>query len=156
MRRWRKRRGPDRAELEGSSGDSTSKGRKPAGPAFVPRERVRFVHGERPLLVIAAGADTEVLPALRLEGGLPARCEGWTLVAQLTVCVVDGPGDAGFLIQAAADLTEAEEQNAWLLLVEAAGGAVVAATQELGTRTLDEAAARSDARGGFVPLGLPG
>jgi len=90
------------SRARGLNAGAGEQGPESSGPGFVSRERARFIHDEGPLLVIAGNAATEALPALRLEHGRPARCDGWRLVAQLTVCVVDGPGDAGFLVQASA------------------------------------------------------
>ncbi len=153
MPRWGKRSKPARDEPGGSTREPASQGPESAGPGFVSRERARFIHDEGPLLLIAGDEATEALPALRLERGRPARCDGWRLVARLTLCVVDGPGDAGFLVQALDGPAEAGDQSDWLRSVEATGGAVVVAAEGLGeVRTLDEAAACSDVRGGFVSL----
>jgi hypothetical protein len=69
--------------------------------------------------------------------------------------VVDGPGDAGFLVQGARGKEEAEHFFQWLEDVEAAKGAVVLATSAVDPPTeptLDPQTlyGRPGVRGGFV------
>lgn len=53
---------------------------------MLPPDAVRFeLHGGDPLLRLAVDAPDELRP------------EQWGLVSRLTLCVVDGPGDAGYI-----------------------------------------------------------
>lgn len=65
------------------------------------------------------------LPVLNTSIGRVPLCEGWTLEAKLTICVVDGPGDSGCLVQAATTPQELDQVTEWLRGVEVFGGAVV-------------------------------
>lgn len=97
--------------------------------------------GEPPTLVVTDAPCTSSMPVLHTEDDAFVVCGGWRLVAHLPMCVVDGPGEDGFLVHGA-DLTntaEVEERNRWLDDVEAAGGVVVILKSE----------AAPD-RGGFV------
>jgi hypothetical protein len=67
------------------------------------------------------------------------------------MCVVDGPGDAGFLAGVHPDRLAAMSQ--WVDAVDTAGGAVVVGLDEAqGHYDLNSVATRADARGGFVSL----
>ncbi|MFE3989922.1 hypothetical protein ACFXPR_36070 [Nocardia tengchongensis] len=98
---------------------------------FVPRDSARFVAGETPVLVIGGAPIHAVLPTLAVSDGVVSACEGWTLLPQLTVCVVDGPGDVGCLIQAATGSQDVDEVATWCDAVDAAGGAVVVSLPDL-------------------------
>ncbi|MFG2052869.1 hypothetical protein ACGFI9_02460 [Micromonospora sp. NPDC048930] len=55
-------------------------------PAMLPPEFVRFeLHGADPVLRLAVDPPADLRP------------EQWSLISRLTLCVVDGPGEAGYL-----------------------------------------------------------
>lgn len=85
-------------------------------------------------------------------------CPGWSVVPRLTLCVVDGPADAGCVVPAfgapvAGGAGTPDDMAGWCEDVERAGGAVVVSLPEL-PRTLDWAWLLNGgaARGGFVPV----
>ena len=82
----------------------------------------------------------------------------WRAAPRLTMCVIDGPGDAGFLIQSLTDDSQSDAMSAWIDDVEAADGLVVAAVgEEVDPAAVDvHALAAGDARGGFVRYVPPG
>jgi hypothetical protein len=78
-------------------------------------------------------------------------CQGWQIMAKLTMCVVDGPGDAGRLVPTLSPPDEAEDMAAWCAAVEEAGGAVVVSLVTLPAELdWDELFTGGRARGGFV------
>ncbi len=97
-------------------------------PRFIAGERVRLIRGAVPALVLALDADATVLPpAPAGEAWPPAPLADWTLLARLTLTVVDGPANVGFVVQGARTSDEAEHVFGWLEDVEAAHGALVLA-----------------------------
>jgi hypothetical protein len=113
---------------------------------FVTPEQILFVAAPEPMLVVTGVAEAAALPELAVADGRAARCDGWSLLPRMTMCVVDGPGDAGFLVGAF------EAERAWFDAVDAVGGATVVAVDADPAGDLPTLAARPDARGGFVPL----
>jgi hypothetical protein len=77
--------------------------------------------------------------------------QDWQIMAKLTLCVVDGPGDAGCLIPALSAPDQMEGMAAWCTAVEEAGGAVVVSLTELPAELdWDELFTGGRAHGGFV------
>jgi hypothetical protein len=122
-------------------------------PSRVSRENAIHLNGPVPALALVSAASVEQLPVFELRSGEPSVCVGWRLLTGLAVSVVDGPGDAGFLVDGLVSPDEVEERFAWLRAVDRAGGAVVVAVgsheqaHDWGT-----VAGSGGARGGFVPL----
>lgn len=103
------------------------------------------------MLVLVSKDYADVLPPLRLtDGDAPEPCPGWQLLSQIFVSVVDGPGDAGFLVEGVGDPAGAEQRFTWLEDVERAGGAVVAVVPDRPEGHDAEALTAAGARGGFV------
>ncbi|GAB2583952.1 hypothetical protein GCM10027168_15980 [Streptomyces capparidis] len=124
---------------------------------LLPPEKTLFVRGATPLLLLSGAPVHDALPPLTAPAERAPRCEGWTLVPRLTVCVVDGPGDLGVLVPAltAPVLHEGGEGGmaGWCADAERAGGAVVACVDALPeTLDRDRPPGGGTARGGFVPL----
>ncbi|WP_326687950.1 MULTISPECIES: hypothetical protein [unclassified Streptomyces] len=118
---------------------------------FLPRENVRFVSGSTPVLLLEGAPINEALPVLRVADGVMPACEGWQVDAKLTMSVVDGPGDAGCLVQGARSAEEAEEMSAWCGAVEEAGGAVVISLGTLPEQLdWDHLFSSGQSRGGFM------
>ncbi|WP_405142483.1 hypothetical protein OG589_34710 [Sphaerisporangium sp. NBC_01403] len=104
-----------------------------------------------PALVLVSTDPIEMLPVFQLDADRPLPCDGWQLLAGLTVSVVDGPGDSGMLVEGVIRPDEAEERTAWLDAVDHAGGAVVLVVDS--QSPVDDWAALAGsgkARGGFV------
>jgi hypothetical protein len=123
-------------------------------PVFVDRHRVTYLTDHTPLIVLSNVAQAVDLPPLQTTAGGIAPCAGWLLSAGATMCIVDGPGDVGFMLAAAGDATSAEDigYKAWSAAVHVAGGAVVIAGPDaVGITTLAEALGRPGIRGGFIP-----
>jgi hypothetical protein len=123
-------------------------------PVFVDRHRVTYLTDHTPLIVLSHVAQSVDLPPLQTTSGGIAPCAGWVLSAGATMCVVDGPGDVGFLLAASGEAPSPEDvgYRVWSAAVQVAGGAVVIAGPDaLGITTLAEALARPGLRGGFVP-----
>ncbi|WP_137991407.1 hypothetical protein [Streptomyces vilmorinianum] len=125
---------------------------------LLPPENTLFVPGDAPALLLAGAPVHEELPALHAPGGAVPPCAGWSVVPQLTVCVVDGPGDAGCLVPAFVAPVfggsgTPDDMAGWCEDVVRAGGAVVVSLPEL-PRTLDWELLLTGgvARGGFVPV----
>jgi hypothetical protein len=105
-------------------------------PEFIAGDRVRFLiprsGDERtwPLLLVAAGSVLPDMPAAASELTLEDLPEAnrWRLMARLTLCVLDGPGDTGMLM--AADVARPDLMSSWCDSVERAGGAFVLAFAE--------------------------
>ncbi|MCF3106001.1 hypothetical protein IPZ58_31170 [Streptomyces roseoverticillatus] len=134
-------------------------------------EKTLFVRGATPALLLAdadadAGADAafrDALPTVTAPDGAVPLCEGWSIVPKLTLCVVDGPGEAGGLIPAlvapvidvSGGSAEPGDMADWCEDVERAGGAVVLSlgSGEL-PAVLDWAhlLGSGTARGGFMPI----
>ena len=118
--------------------------------AYVERRRVTFVGGRVPLLILRGVAETATLPPLVLTESTAGPCVDWQILAQLTACSLDGPGQ-GFYIGALAGRHDVERQREWLAQVEAAGGVIVVATDDISPITsLADLVGRSGLRGGFV------
>ncbi|MEU7048143.1 hypothetical protein ACF1GS_01690 [Streptomyces eurythermus] len=124
-------------------------------------ENTLFVRGATPVLLLAGAPVHAALPPLTAPDGAIPRCEGWSIVPRLTLCVVDGPGDHGVLVPALAapvaggsdDGTAPGHMADWCDDTERAGGAVVLSLDRL-PQTLDWPALLSSdtTRGGFVPV----
>jgi hypothetical protein len=106
-------------------------------------ENTLFVRGATPVLLLAGAPVHEALPPLTAPGGEIPRCEGWSIVPRLTLCVV--VGDTG-------DGTAPGHMADWCDDTERAGGAVVLSLDRL-PETLDWAALLSSGttHGGFLP-----
>ncbi|MFG2824471.1 hypothetical protein ACGFX4_34205 [Kitasatospora sp. NPDC048365] len=125
---------------------------------LLPPEQTLFVRGTVPALLLAAAPVHDDLPVLAVADGEVPHCEGWSIVPKLTLCVVDGPGDAGIVIPAMvapvvdghqglpADLAD------WCEDAERAGGAVVLSLDAL-PESLDwtHLLRSGTSRGGFLP-----
>lgn len=82
-------------------------------PAMLPPDAVRFeLHGPGPVLRLAVDAPGEL------------RSEQWSLVSRLTLCVVDGPGEAGYLTPRLGPHGDVAPAG-WDEAVERAGGSTV-------------------------------
>ncbi|WP_406388905.1 hypothetical protein [Streptomyces sp. NBC_00887] len=121
-------------------------------------EKTQFIRGATPVLLLSVAPVHGVLPVLAAPDGAVPRREGWNIVSKLTLCVVDGPGEAGFIIPAAAapvidtgNGAEAGEMGDWCTDTERAGGAVVLSLDEL-PEVLDRAylVGSGSAHGGFM------
>jgi hypothetical protein len=116
-------------------------------------ENTLFVRGITPVLLLAGAHVHDQLPLLAAPDGSVLRCEGWSIIPKLTLCVVDGPGDAGLLVPAmlAPVLAEDGGMAEWCGDVERAGGAVVLSLDEL-PEVLDwpHLLGAGVARGGFL------
>ncbi|MFJ7155040.1 hypothetical protein ACIQUQ_08865 [Streptomyces sp. NPDC101118] len=122
-------------------------------------ENTLFVRGDTPLLLLSGAPVHDALPLLTASGGAVPRCEGWSVVAKVTMCVVDGPGEAGVIVPAfVAPVVDTAGGGAapggmgdWCADVERAGGAVVLSLDEL-PEVLDQARLLGSgaARGGFM------
>ncbi|GAA2812028.1 hypothetical protein GCM10010441_40870 [Kitasatospora paracochleata] len=118
---------------------------------LVPRENARFVLNPHPILVLDRPPIHDVLPELRLVDGLMPVVEGWQVVAQLTFCVVDGPGEHGCVVPTVGGADGLDEIGAWCSAVEEAGGAVVVSVDGLADGfDWSELFTGGRARGGFV------
>jgi hypothetical protein len=114
------------------------------------RENVRFVLGPMPLLVVAEATVHEELPPLVAPEGRVPVCDGWQLMAGLTVCVLDGPV-GGCLIPTLAAEGDVEGMVAWCDAVAQAGGGVVVSLPGIPEEfDWDEIFGGGRARGGFV------
>ncbi|MER5864387.1 hypothetical protein [Kitasatospora sp. NPDC002040] len=127
---------------------------------LLPREKAHFVLADTPLLLLDGAPVHDALPLLHAPDGEMPSCSGWSVAALATMCVVDGPGDAGCLIPglAAAEPDPAAALaalSAWSGAVDRAGGAVVVSMQVLPANLalLDWPGILTGgiARGGFVP-----
>ncbi|MFF7729883.1 hypothetical protein [Streptomyces sp. NPDC008001] len=128
-------------------------------------EKTLFVRGATPVLLLADAPVHHALPVVTASDGAVPLCEGWSIVPKMTLCVVDGPGDAGGIIPALAapviggspGRTEGAgpgDMADWCADAERAGGAVVLslASGEL-PAVLDWAhlLGSGTTRGGFMP-----
>lgn len=134
-------------------------------------ERTLFVRGATPVLLLADAPVHGALPPVTAADGAVPRCEGWSVVPKLTMCVVDGPGELGIIIPAlvapvlgggpdaatnpaaspAADPGETAIAG-WCEDAEKAGGVVVLCVDRI-PEVLDWPAllGSGTARGGFLP-----
>lgn len=118
---------------------------------LLPMENVRFVFGPTPLLLVSAAPIHDVLPVLHAPNGNMPTCSGWQVMARLTMCLVDGPGDAGCLIPTLAGPDSSEEMADWCGAVASAGGAVVVSLETMPEQIdWNELFTAGLARGGFV------
>jgi hypothetical protein len=69
----------------------------------------------------------------------------WHVLARVTMTVVDGPGDLGFLVGASTDRLDASA--AWIEAAESNGGAIVLFRPRRGSQARDRGV-----RGGFIGL----
>ncbi|MFB7371839.1 hypothetical protein ACFC0D_18540 [Streptomyces sp. NPDC056222] len=123
---------------------------------LVPPENTLFVPGPTPALLLGGAPVHAGLPAVDAPGGTVPVCEGWSVVPRLTLCVVDGPGDAGCVVPALmapvfGGSGSPDDMVAWCEDVERAGGAVVLSLPEL-PETLDWESLLTGgvSRGGFM------
>ncbi|MBO8191782.1 hypothetical protein ITI46_08825 [Streptomyces oryzae] len=106
---------------------------------LLPPEKTLFVRGATPVLLLSDAPVHEILPTVTALDGAVPPCEGWSITPKLTLCVVDGPGDAGLLIPALAapvidtahGATAPGDMGDWCTDAERAGGAVVLSLDEL-------------------------
>ncbi|HSA48719.1 MAG TPA: hypothetical protein VLH10_01225 [Yinghuangia sp.] len=102
-------------------------------------EKTLFVRGATPVLLLAEAAVHDALPVVTAPDGAVPACDGWGIMARLTMCVVDGPGDAGVAIPSfdAAVVAEGrtttgpDAMGAWCEDVDRAGGAIVLSLDRL-------------------------
>ncbi|MGC5003479.1 hypothetical protein [Streptomyces sp. DT203] len=123
-------------------------------------ENTLFVRGATPALLLADAPVHDALPLLAAPDGAVPRCEGWSIIPRLTLCVVDGPGDHGLVVPALAapvagganDGGASSGMADWCEDAEQAGGAVVLSLDQL-PDVLDWSALLSSGtvRGGFMP-----
>ncbi|MFI0901516.1 hypothetical protein [Streptomyces sp. NPDC020983] len=128
-------------------------------------ENTLFVRGRTPVLLLAGASVHGALPVVGREIPRPA---GWSVLPRLTMCVVDGPGEHGLVIPAAAApvLPSADDSayreghgdggagmDGWCADAEAAGGVLVLSLPQLPAEPdLAALTAAGSARGGFLPL----
>ncbi|MFJ1752353.1 hypothetical protein [Kitasatospora sp. NPDC088134] len=93
---------------------------------MISHEQVRYVSGaSAPILLLAGAPVHEALPVLRtVDGAVPALA-GWQLMARLTLCLLDGPGEAGCVLPTLGSEAELDAVAAWCAQVERTGGALV-------------------------------
>lgn len=122
-------------------------------PVLVDRRQVAFIVDQLPLIVLRGLPDAYDLPLIQVEEGQVGPCSGWILALHATMCVIDGPGDAGLLLPVFAGdeaIDAVAQHERWLAAVSIYGGAVlVVGDSEVGS--VADVAARSGLRGGFVP-----
>lgn len=129
-------------------------------PMLLDPENTLFVRGAMPALLLADAPVHDALPLLAAPDRAVSRCEGWSIVPRLTLCVVDGPGDQGLAVPALAapvvggvnDAGASSGMTDWCEDAEQAGGAVVLSLDQL-PDVLDWSALLSSGtvRGGFMP-----
>ncbi|MGA5064531.1 hypothetical protein ACPB9E_12245 [Streptomyces exfoliatus] len=122
-------------------------------------EKTLFVRGVTPVLLLSDAPVHGLLPVLAASDGDVPLCGGWSILPRLTMCVVDGPGEAGVVVPAlVAPVVDTVDgalgpggMGEWCADVERAGGAVVLSVGEL-PEVLDWAhlIGSGVARGGFV------
>ncbi|WP_030673742.1 hypothetical protein [Streptomyces rimosus] len=120
-------------------------------------EKTLFIRGATPVLLLSEAPVHDALPVLAAPDGAVPRCDGWSIVPKLTMCVVDGPGEAGIVIPALVapvidDTDPPGGMAAWCTDAEAAGGAVVLSLDSL-PEVLDwpRLLGSGTAHGGFLP-----
>ncbi len=124
-------------------------------------ENTLFVRGANPALLLADAPVHDALPVLAAPDGRVPVCEGWMIAPMLTLCLVDGPGDAGLVVPAfgarVVDGTGAtcgaDAMAGWCSDVEQDGGVLMLSLASLPAE-LDWAhlIGSGAARGGFVPV----
>ncbi|MGI8810439.1 MAG: hypothetical protein ACR2KK_21820 [Acidimicrobiales bacterium] len=130
-------------------------------PAFLPPDRAFFGHRSDgvPIALLPVGAGALNLPStpaarvadVSAAGPLP----GWSLLPQLLLTVVDGPGDLGFLVATEPTESGVAAKTLWCESVDSLGGAIVLLLAEPPS---PEALAAPDAiegAGGFVKAMAP-
>ncbi|MFE9427972.1 hypothetical protein ACFYNO_34025 [Kitasatospora sp. NPDC006697] len=119
-------------------------------------EKSLFVRGTVPALLLSEAPVHGVLPPVVAPDGAVPWCKGWSLMPLATMCVVDGPGESGVLVQAAlapvVDGTGLGTMADWRADAERAGGAVVLSLARL-PEVLDwpYLLGSGTSHGGFVP-----
>ncbi|MEU4357853.1 hypothetical protein [Streptomyces virginiae] len=123
-------------------------------------EKTLFVRGATPVLLLTDAPVHGALPVLAAPDGAVPRCAGWSIVPKLTLCVVDGPGDAGLVVPAMVapvldgfgGSLQPGDMADWCADAERAGGAVVLSLDAL-PETLDwpHLLGSGAGRGGFLP-----
>ncbi|MDL4773803.1 hypothetical protein [Actinomadura xylanilytica] len=120
---------------------------------LVTRENVTYAAEPIPHLVVVAPPHMDALPPLTVRDGVVSNCAGWNLAARLAFSVVDGPGEAGFMVQGANGQRDAKVMLQWLEAVDKAGGALVIALEsQPQDLSLEHLVAIPNARGGSVPF----
>ncbi|WP_236241951.1 hypothetical protein [Streptomyces sp. CC228A] len=125
---------------------------------FVSPENRRFLPGTPPVLLLGGAALHDLLPVPDVTGGRMPVCEGWSVAAMVTLCVVDGPGDAGCVTPAALSPAELDAVGDWAQAVRDAGGALVVSLEGVVGEAAGEEQERDwtgllgggRARGGFM------
>lgn len=118
-------------------------------PMLLPPENTLFVGGDVPALLLADAPFHDELPAV---DGTVLRCEGWSIVPKVTLCVVDGPEQSGFVVPSmAAPVSGTGDMFSWCADAERAGGVVLLSMDKL-PDDLDWDDLLSTSRGGFLPL----
>jgi hypothetical protein len=116
------------------------------------QRRFSWLEGQ-PCLVLAVGArdlNAANLPKLAdADLGAPPVLSGWGVFPRLTMSVVDGPGDTGFLV--ASDLDDIESADKWVTDVESRGGALVVFLGDDEVSS-DDVSDLQNAAGGFARL----
>lgn len=122
-------------------------------PELIPADRSRVLSVPTPILVLSVVSEGVLLPLLRFyDSGAPVRVAGWSAVARTTVCILDGPGDQGFMVPTIAEIGQMDERAAWAQAVADNGGLLVlqVAAHRLEASVYD-LLADTGTRGGFVP-----
>lgn len=132
-----------------------------AVPQRIDASRAAFLFsagsGERvPSLIVAVGRDVATMPVV--ERDIEQPVEDWVLMARVTLCVLDGPGDDAFLI---GPLPEAQfdRHASWCETVDRRGSASVALLSDTALPrgiTAGHLSALHGARGGTVRAVPPG
>ncbi|GLW69155.1 hypothetical protein Kpho02_14540 [Kitasatospora phosalacinea] len=96
------------------------------GRVMISPEQVRLVSGaSAPILLLGGAPVHDALPVLRVVDGAVPGLDGWSVFARLTMCVLDGPGDAGCLFPTLGGSFGTDGVARWCDEVERAGGALV-------------------------------
>ncbi|QXE38680.1 hypothetical protein KQY30_35130 [Streptomyces sp. GMY02] len=123
-------------------------------------EKSLFIRGAIPVLLLADAPVHGALPVLTAPDGAVPRCEGWSIVPKLTLCVVDGPGEAGLVVPAlAAPVIDSADGSSepgnmadWCADAEHARGAIVLSLDQFPeVLDWDRLLGSGAARGGFLP-----
>jgi hypothetical protein len=121
---------------------------------LLPPESTLFVGGDVPALLLAGAPFHDVLPVVTATDGAVPRCDGWSIVPKVTLCVVDGPGQSGCVIPSlAAPVSEPGDMFSWCAAADGAGGVVVLSLDELPDELdWNHLLTSGTSRGGFLPL----
>ncbi|WP_282202543.1 hypothetical protein [Kitasatospora fiedleri] len=121
---------------------------------MISAEQVRLVSGASAPILLLGGAPVHgALPVLRVADGAVPGLDGWSVFASLTMCVLDGPGDAGCLFPTLGGSSGTDGVAHWCAEVERAGGALVVSLPDQAALTgpLDwPALLDGGSRGGFA------